>query len=161
MVASSCGILTICQVKCCTYTTSLDSLIIYEGALSVTVYQQPNRGWGVIICSLIVQHPFTLSDFHLRTHFLPKGLDWGAPFSSAVGSPGIQMSLNWNLGSVPRVTEVLLPRASPDPTILICLALWSGFRSHEAVPVPVPPPTPSYFLKLISQYIFCLFQLPE
>ena len=39
MVAISCGILTMWQVKCCTYTTSLDLLIIYEGAFSVTVYQ--------------------------------------------------------------------------------------------------------------------------
>lgn len=93
MVASSCGVRTMCQVKCYTYTTSLDLLIIYEGALSVTVYQGPNRGWRAVICSLAVQHPFTLSDFHLRTHFLPEGLEWRAPFSSAVGCPRSQMSL--------------------------------------------------------------------
>lgn len=75
MVASSCGVLTMCQVKCYTYTTSLDFLTIYEGDLSVTVYQGPDRGWRAVICSLAVQHPFTLSDFHMRTHFLPEGLE--------------------------------------------------------------------------------------
>lgn len=162
MVASSCGVLTMCQVKCCTYTTSLDLLIIYEGALSVTVYQGPNRGWRAIICSLAVQHPFTLSDFHLRTHFLPEGLEWGAPFSSAVGCPRSQMSLTGMWVQCQGSQRFgcqghLRPFHSYLPGIVVWLQVpWSC-----ASACPSMQPRPPYFLKLFSQYTFCLFQLPE
>lgn len=40
----------------------------------VSVYQLPNRGWGAITCSLVVQQPLTLPDFHLRNHFFASSL---------------------------------------------------------------------------------------
>lgn len=52
-------LLTMCQVKCCTYTTSLDLLTIYGGALSVTVYQGPNRGFALWLSSIPL--PFLIS----------------------------------------------------------------------------------------------------
>lgn len=131
------------QVLCLYYLVRFS--ITCKVAIIILVYQWLNRGSGAITCSLVVQHPLTLPDFHLRNHF----------FACSLLSPERELHSPWpwvalwarpvtclllDSGWVPRAMEILLLRVCPDKSIPVCTTLlWPGFHSQEAMPVLASP----------------------